>query len=605
MKRLSSIALSSILATSVILSGTLQIDRVNAKAVEAQGVKLPLMLSDVTENANSVQQRIMQNGNGRQFIEVADIGNTFETAYIRDITTGQVLRTLFQDIDTNCVITNKNEELFIAAFGGNLYSATKYQEQQKLPLNDSGLNFEELNGFIGNTNKFVGKSYSEIYVYDYDANELLFKMPLPNYNAQVIVGKDIVVGYENAITIYDGNGEYVDMIQLNSELKDMEFSPDGQTLVIATEGELLQFYDTYNYQPKNSVGYKNTDNSIDLTFDPTGKYLAMTSLGDAKTEEEGFRIFNTETGARIYTDLDNKPAYKNKENIVLSNNAQFIFYGKNTYNGKNLNVYATGLANKTYTLNVDESMKPEALVQYSNGTTQTVTDGVTWKSGDLTKGFFDEETQTFKAREAGTFNAQVSYLGFTKEITINVLDNTTVQMPGDTGSYEDNDDYINYEEDTDMELEVPDYMDGNYYNEGLGLAKVYLDQRTYKGALPRYTTHVGAFTGATNNGTIRTYLDVARKSSTTLKLKKIILKANGKTLTKKVTSSRSNGYEFASKMFLSSSDLNWIKKNVKSNKKVTIQFVGAKKKVTKTLNTNQKKSLLDNVKLNKDWKALK
>ena len=395
----------------------------------------------------------------------------------------------------------------------------------------------------------------------------------------------------------------MDVIQLASNITDMKFSPDGQTLVVATEEQPLQFYDGINYQQKNVVGYANTDNVLDLTFDPTGKYLAMTSLGDAKTKQQGFRLFNTETGERIFTDLDDEVAF-NKGNIALSNNAQFIFYGRNTYNGKNLNVYATGLATKTYTLNVDESMKPEALVQYSNGTTQTVTDGVTWKSGDLTKGFFDEETQTFKAREAGTFNVQVSYLGFTKEITINVLNNPTVQTPGDTESYEDNDDYIDYEEDTDVELEVPDYMDGNYYNEGLGLAKVYLDQRIYKGANLRYATHVGAFTGETNNGKIRTYLDVARKSSTSLKLKKIILKANGKTLTKKVTSVRSNGYEFASKMLLSTSDLNWMKKNVKSNKKVTIQFVGAKKKVTKTLNTNQKKSLLDNVKLNKDWKAL-
>jgi hypothetical protein len=92
------------------------------------------MLEDVTLG-NSVDYALLNTANGRQFLSASG-----SKIYIIDMVTGQKLRTLFTNGAD--VIANKNEDLFISNdYYNDMYSATKYQEEEKLPLDNMWTSF--------------------------------------------------------------------------------------------------------------------------------------------------------------------------------------------------------------------------------------------------------------------------------------------------------------------------------------------------------------------------------------------------------------------------------------------------------------------------------
>lgn len=555
MKKLPSITLTALLATGVFVPVTLQMPAITAQAandVNATGIVLPRVASGISDDR--VSKVLSKKGLGTQLLEYS----TDSSANIRDIVTGEVLREVFDN--ANSVTVNDAENLFVATDWGDIYYATSFDSQKR--LEDPELELDNVYGFFNNTNIFVGKYNNKLIAYDFDSKTKIFSVALPNYenNRMFAVGEDVAVAVDNNVTIYNQQGQYVDVFQLGSNVTSLTYSPDGNTLVVGTEEGNLQFFDATNNYTKINRNYSKSTNAELLTFDPSGKYISF-------IQDYNFRLYNTQTGERIYTSLDNEYAYD--AILALATDAKFVYYSGSTFNGKNISNYIKSIKmpSKFKTLESNDEVKPAALITRANGAQEVVTDGVTWQSDDLSMAYFDKEKGVFKTRKAGTFTVRISYLGFSQDVVVKVIDTPRK------------------------------YMKDNYYINSIGLKNVNIDQRVYKGGAYRYATTVAALTGK-KNGAIKTYLDVARKATTPIKYTKIIIKSNRKTWTKKVSSSKYGGYERANYIPLSSNDIKWFKANINSKKSATVQFVGKKKKITKTLSATQRSALLDGVLMN-------
>jgi|GEM_PF-3259163 len=555
------------LASSLIVAIPEKAQAINE--LGADGVKMPVV--STSSDYYGVNQSVLsKTGIGTQYIS----GN-YGNFVIRDMVSDVQLKTLFENVES--IAVNDEEDLFIATdyYGSDVYFATKFDSSQKF---DTKLEMNNVYGFIQNTNTFIGKNYDVLKGYDFDTKQVVFETTLGSSSENLIaVKKDIAVANGNNITIYDANGNYIDVLQFDSEITALTYSPDGQTLLVGTKKQDVQSFNTASNYSNNEVTlFNDTQNAKNIVYDATENYVAIVKSDSGYYGDTKFRLFSLKDNQRVYTEIDNTNADYNR--LVVSNNAKFIKYGDTTYNTKNIGKSPTAISiPKQYiTMEAGSELKPAVTATLLDGTTTTVTDGVTWKSDDLSVAYYDESKNVFKPTEAGTFTLRASYLGFTTDVQV------TVKKSALSGIKE----YL------------AKHTKGGYYISNLGVKDIYLDQRIYKGASYKGQYVVTTFTGK-KNGQPVTYLDVARKGKTAINFKQIELQANGKIFKKNTKAYLyKDGYESANSIKLSAADRKWIKDNVNPNKTVTAKLKGGKKTVTIKLSKTQKDALLKGVLVN-------
>lgn len=554
------------LASSLIVAIPEKAQAINE--LGADGVKMPVVSTFSSYNAD--QMMLVKTGGGTQYL------NVDKDITIRDMVTGATLKTIFQD--AYAVAVNDNEDLFIAlGNGSNLFYATQFYESQKL---ETDFNVTSLHGFIQGTNIVIGTYDKELKGYDFDTKQQVFETKLgEKWNNIFAVKKDIVVANGNNATIYDRNGNYVDVLQFDSKVTSLTYSPDGKTLLVGTKNKDVQSFDVFNNYTDNNVSlFKDTKGAKNIAYDASGNYLIIEKPNEYDKEYENLRMFSLKDNQRIYTELDEKYLNTYHGDALLSNGAKFIQFGKSTYNTKNIGKSPTAISiPKQYiTMEAGSELKPAVTATLLDDTTTTVTDGVTWKSDDLSVAYYDESKNVFKPTEAGTFTLRASYLGFTTDVQVTVKKSTLSVIK----------EYL------------AKHTKGGYYISNLSVKDIYLDQRIYKGASYKGQYVVTTFTGK-KNGQPVTYLDVARKGKTAINFKQIELQANGKTFKKNAKAYLyKDGYESANSIKLSAADRKWIKDNVDPNKNVTAKLKGGKKTVTIKLSKTQKDALLKGVLVN-------
>lgn len=556
-----------VLASSLIVAIPEKAQAINE--LGADGVKMPVV--STSSDYYGVNQSVLsKTGIGTQYIS----GN-YGNFVIRDMVSDVQLKTLFENVES--IAVNDEEDLFIATdyYGSDVYFATKFDSSQKF---DTKLEMNNVYGFIQNTNTFIGKNYDVLKGYDFDTKQVVFETTLGSSSENLIaVKKDIAVANGNNITIYDANGNYIDVLQFDSEITALTYSLDGQTLLVGTKKQDVQSFNTASNYSNNEVTlFNDTQNAKNIVYDATGNYVAIVKSVSGYYGDTKFRLFSLKDNQRVYTEIDNTNADYNR--LVLSNNAKFIKYGDTTYNTKNIGKSPTAISiPKQYiTMEAGSELKPAVTATLLDGTTTTVTDGVTWKSNDLSVAYYDESKNVFKPTEAGTFTLRASYLGFTTDVQVTVKKSALSVIK----------EYL------------AKHTKGGYYISNLGVKDIYLDQRIYKGASYKGQYVVTTFTGK-KNGQPVTYLDVARKGKTAINFKQIELQANGKIFKKNTKAYLyKDGYESANSIKLSAADRKWIKDNVDPNKTVTAKLKGGKKTVTIKLSKTQKDALLKGVLVN-------
>ena len=561
----------AVLASSLVVAMPEKAQAINE--LGANGVKMPVVS---TANLYHVDKFVLnKNGAGTQYITMYD-----EKAFIQDMVTGAKIKTIFESVSS--IIVNDKEDLFIGVvdpyYEYELHYATKFDDAKKI---DTDIVMNKLHGFIQGTNIFIGEKYGVLKAYNFDTNQLVFETVLGESSGNLVdVKKDIAVANGKNVTIYDANGNYLDVLQFDSTVTAIKYSPNGQTLLVGTQNEDVQSFDvTSSYLNKQETLFKDTKKAENIVYDDSSDYLIIAKTSSNNYSDVNLRLFSLKDKQRIYTELDELNVYmRNYDQVLLSNNAKFIKYGNKTYNTKNIGKSPTAISiPKQYiTMEAGSELKPTVTATLLDGTTTTVTDGVTWKSDDLSVAYYDESKNVFKPTEAGTFTLRASYLDFTTDVQV------TVKKSALSGIKE----YL------------AKHTKGGYYISNLGVKDIYLDQRIYKGASYKGQYVVTTFTGK-KNGQPVTYLDVARKGKTAINFKQIELQANGKTFKKNTKAYLyKDGYESANSIKLSATDRKWIKDNVDPNKTVTAKLKGGKKTVTIKLSKTQKDALLKGVLVN-------
>lgn len=565
------------IAAGVILASSLAVslpEKAHALSeLGANGVKMP-----VVSNANSyhVDKFVLnKNGSGTQYIAMY-----YGNAFIQDMVTGAKIKTIFENAVS--IIGNDKEDLFIGVidsyYGYELHYATKFDDAKKI---DTDIVMNKLHGFIQGTNIFVGERYGVLKAYNFDTNQLVFETVLAESSYPLVdVKKDIAVANGNNVTIYDAKGNYIDVLQFDSKVTAIKYSPNGQTLLVGTQNEDIQSFDvTSSYLNKQETLFKDTKKAENIVYDDSSDYLIIAKTSSNSYSDVNLRLFSLKDKQRIYTELDDLNVYmRNYDQVLLSNNAKFLKFGETTYNTKNIIKSPTGISFPTQyiTMQAGTELKPELTATLLDGTTTTVTDGVTWKSDDLSVAYYDENKKVFKPTSEGTFTLRASYLDFTMDVEV------IVEKP----------------EPNEIEVYLAKHTKSGYYISNLGVKDIYLDQRIYNGSSYKGKNVVTTFTGK-KNGKPVTYLDVARKANSAIKFKKIEIQANGKTLKKNTKSNLyKDGYEAANSIKLSTADRKWIKENIDVNKTVTAKLKGTKKTVTIKLTKTQKDALLKGVLVN-------
>lgn len=562
------IAAGAILASSLVVSLPEKAQALSE--LGPNGVKMPVV-SSLPVYYSGDKFVLSKNGAGTQYLDM-----DYRALVIRDMVTGTTLKTLLSDVGS--VVVNDSEDVFIMTKANKLYYATQFEEAKLL---NSNISIEKLHGFIQGTDIVIGNYDNMLRGYNITSNQLVFEVQLGKSKKNLFaVKKDIAVSNGKTITIYDETGNYKDILQFDSAVSSLLYSPDGQSLLVGTEEHDIQSFNVANNYANNNITlFKNTLNTKSLVFDPSGKYLTVMKEEKANNPHRlrEFRLFSIKDNERIYTELDNKRTSWERSDALLSNEGKFIHIGNNTYNAKNItkSPKSISLPTQYITMEAGSELKPAVTAKLLDGTTTTVTDGVTWKSDDLSVAYYDEDKKVFKPTSEGTFTLRASYLGFTTDVEVTVTKSAM----------------------SEIKEYLAKHTESGYYISNLGVKGIYLDQRIYKGSSYKGKNVVTTFTGK-KNGKPVTYLDVARKANSSINFKKIEIQANGKTFKKNTKPYYYKGYESADIIKLSTADCKWIKENIDVNKSVTVKLKGGKKTVTIKLSKTQKDALLKGVLVN-------
>lgn len=539
--------------------------------------------------------------------------------------TGRVLKK-FEEIGSSIIVNDF----------GNAYVYTDKYDSQTFHEDAFG-NIDAIDrhnlpvGFIQNSNTFITKSRynDEMSAYDLESNQIIFKNSIGKSN-QILVGQDIAIVRGNSITILNAQGEFKTLLEFDSTIKNAVFTPDNTMLIVSTK-EGVTIWGTSNYQKKD-VQFIGTENASNLVVDRSNSYIAL------RNKDLQFRLYNFKTGDRIYTEKDDKEVAKNQ--LALSNKAQYLLINKTVYSGKNIETYVENimLPNEWKTLELGYYYEPWVRVQRANGKVEDVTKGVSFHPNNIDVAYVNPENNYLVANQLGNVTVIAKYLGFEVKRDFKVVDTEKPLLRGVKNISV----YANTGAKALQGMKAIDIGEGDLtkvikvsgkFNANVpGVYKLMYtvkDRSGNKATAKRTITvkynpskNVYLFSNGNysskylfnKDGTIRSTptiaslvrtsygelsseLGVEVKTTQKLTFKKLVIKSNGKTLTKSLTGSAyysGSKNEYVIKK-LTAADRKWIKNNIHANKKATVSVITKKKTINKTLTPKQAQGLLDGV----------
>ena len=539
--------------------------------------------------------------------------------------TGRVLKK-FEEIGSSIIVNDF----------GNAYVYTDKYDSQTFHEDTFG-NIDAIDrhnlpvGFIQNSNTFITKSRynDEMSAYDLESNQIIFKNSIGKSN-QILVGQDIAIVRGNSITILNAQGEFKTLLEFDSTIKNAVFTPDNTMLIVSTK-EGVTIWGTSNYQKKD-VQFIGTENASNLVVDRSNSYIAL------RNKDLQFRLYNFKTGDRIYTEKDDKEVAKNQ--LALSNKAQYLLINKTVYSGKNIETYVENimLPNEWKTLELGYYYEPWVRVQRANGKVEDVTKGVSFHPNNIDVAYVNPENNYLVANQLGNVTVIAKYLGFEVKRDFKVVDTEKPLLRGVKNISV----YANTGAKALQGMKAIDIGEGDLtkvikvsgkFNANVPgvykLTYIVKDRSGNKATAKRTITvkynpskNVYLFSNGNysskylfnKDGTIRSTptiaslvrtsygelsseLGVEVKTTQKLTFKKLVIKSNGKTLTKSLTGSAyysGSKNEYVIKK-LTAADRKWIKNNIHANKKATVSVITKKKTINKTLTSKQAQGLLDGV----------
>ncbi|MGX9133292.1 immunoglobulin-like domain-containing protein [Rummeliibacillus sp. JY-2-4R] len=349
-----------------------------------------------------------------------------ENNKIIDLMTGNTLK----EFDGYYYTSAVNQDGSIFAFGNysNLTISDGFNEKEYnlRELTDDYVDLDyykttdgyySLDSFIPNEDIVLLSSKTNLVAFNVKTGRVEYTVGLSNSNHIIATPSNIFSISDNQINVYDTKGNYLDVIVPEGTIQTAIVSPDYTKLYVATTDKQIKVYGlTSNFDEvslKSNAFYVGDYPVSQMHIDTTGKYLATTS------ENIGFRLYEVNTGLRIYTQEDG-----NRGPSYVMPNGKFLLIGNELYNGKNLNKYvkAIKLSTKLETLEVGTSYTPAILATLADGTTQTISTGVKLQSSSLQIAYFDKYKNKLMATKKGTTTIRASYLGFNVDKKIKVVD---------------------------------------------------------------------------------------------------------------------------------------------------------------------------------------
>ena len=547
---------------------------------------------------------------------------------IVNLQSGNVLKT-FEGVESN-IIMNDTSTYYVyrSATEIELESELVYLDEfgDKIKLDIQG----SPKDFFINSNVFISTSYTDVTAYDLDTHKEVFKNSVGSSN-QILVGADLAIVRDESITILDNKGNLKTILEFDNNIEEATFTQDGTKLIVSTEKSSITVFDTATYE-KESIQFNGTENATTIVIDKLNAYMIF------RDNKGDFRLYNFKTGERIYTEKDNIKVYK--DSLALSKNAKFILINDTVYSGQNIDSYIKNVSfpKDLETLELGDTYKPSVLIHRANGKIEEVTQGVRWQTNDLDVAYVDTKNNQLVANDIGEVTLLAKYLGFEIKKNLKIVDTKKPILKGvknlsvyaNTGANVLQG--ITAEDIGEGDLTKVIKVSGNFNANVPGVYKLTYNVKDNSG---NSTTANRVITVKYNpsknmylftNGTygsknlfyksgivrstptvfsqVRTYygevfseIGLEVKTSQKLILKKMIIKSNGKTLTKSVTGStyynRSKN-EYVIKK-LTASDRKWIKNNIHANKKATLSVITKKKTINKKLTSKQVQGLLDGI----------
>ena len=547
---------------------------------------------------------------------------------IVNLQSGNVLKTI-QGVESS-IIMNDTATYYVYRSATEIELETElvyldeFGDKMKLDLEGSP------RGFFINSNIFISSSYSDITAYDLDTHQKVFKNTVGTSN-QILVGKDLAIVRDQSITILDATGNLKTILEFDDDIEEATFTQDGTKLVVSTKKSPITVFDTTTYD-KELIQFSGTENASTLVIDKLNSYMIFSNING------NFRLYNFKTGERIYTEKDDTRVFKNS--LALSNNAKFILINDTVYSGQNINTYIKNIAfsKDLEILELGYGYKPSVLIHRANGKTEDVTQGVSWHPNNIDVAYMDKKTNQLIASNIGEVTLLSRYLDFEIKKKLKVIDTKKPVLSG----VENLSVYANTGVKILQGITAEDLGEGDLtkaikvsgiFNENVpGVYKLTYTvkdssgntataKRTitvkYNPSKNMYLFSNGNYSSKylfDKNGTIRstpTVASLVRTSygelsselgvevTTTQKLtfKKLVIKSNGKTLTKSITGSAyysGSKNEYVIKK-LTAADRQWIKTNIHSKKKATVSIITKKKAINTTLTPKQAQGLLDGV----------
>ena len=544
--------------------------------------------------------------------------------FLVNMKTGRVLKK-FEDIGSSIIVNDfGNAYVYTYRYSSQIFHEDAFGNVNAIDSHDLPV------GFIQNSNILITKSrYDEISAYNLESNEIIFKNSIGESN-QILVGQDIAIVRDDSITILNAQGEFKTLLEFDSDIKNAVFTPDNTMLIVSTK-EGVTVWGTSNYQKKD-VQFIGTENASNLVVDRSNSYIAL------RNKDLQFRLYNFKTGDRIYTEKDDKEVAKNQ--LALSNKAQYLLINKTVYSGKNIETYVENimLPNEWKTLELGYYYEPWVRVQRANGKVEDVTKGVSFHPNNIDVAYVNPENNYLVANQLGNVTVIAKYLGFEVKRDFKVVDTEKPLLRGVKNISV----YANTGAKALQGMKAIDIGEGDLtkvikvsgkFNANVpGVYKLTYtvkDRSGNKATAKRTITvkynpskNVYLFSNGNysskylfnKDGTIRSTptiaslvrtsygelsseLGVEVKTTQKLTFKKLVIKSNGKTLTKSLTGSAyysGSKNEYVIKK-LTAADRKWIKNNIHANKKATVSVITKKKTINKTLTSKQAQGLLDGV----------
>lgn len=544
--------------------------------------------------------------------------------FLVNMETGRVLKK-FEDIGSSIIVNDfGNAYVYTYRYSSQIFHEDAFGNVNAIDSHDLPV------GFIQNSNILITKSrYDEISAYNLESNEIIFKNSIGESN-QILVGQDIAIVRDDSITILNAQGEFKTLLEFDSDIKNAVFTPDNTMLIVSTK-EGVTVWGTSNYQKKD-VQFIGTENASNLVVDRSNSYIAL------RNKDLQFRLYNFKTGDRIYTEKDDKEVAKNQ--LALSNKAQYLLINKTVYSGKNIETYVENimLPNEWKTLELGYYYEPWVRVQRANGKVEDVTKGVSFHPNNIDVAYVNPENNYLVANQLGNVTVIAKYLGFEVKRDFKVVDTEKPLLRGVKNISV----YANTGAKALQGMKAIDIGEGDLtkvikvsgkFNANVpGVYKLTYTVKDRSGnkatakrtITVKYNPSKNMYLFSNGNysskylfnkdGTIRSTptiaslvrtsygelsseLGVEVKTTQKLTFKKLVIKSNGKTLTKSLTGSAyysGSKNEYVIKK-LTAADRKWIKNNIHANKKATVSVITKKKTINKTLTSKQAQGLLDGV----------